>query len=193
MLPRGFREDRLHFITEGEASVHYILHYSPAASWLKPDSTFAVLDAGEYFLSLSSSEERPIDKRVFLLVLGGATIDITLYEATKVTPSLSLREVCGSECLQAGSVFVDLQAYATPFPLSFLTLTYSTYSERMLRRKLANSRFGADEFIQEIMSQFERKTVRTPISPYYRPQANPLLETEIRRISLRFGDQIWSR
>ena len=73
---------------------------------------------------------------------GGSTVDSTLYECKKATPKLILKEVRASECVQAGSVFIDRAA------------------QRMLKAKLEGSRFGEDVCIQGILEEFERKTKR---------------------------------
>ncbi|KAG8807374.1 hypothetical protein FRC17_004491 [Serendipita sp. 399] len=75
-------EDRLWFITEGEASVHYALAHTNTAEWLREGTIFAVTDAG------------------------GSTVDSTLYRCHSERPLL-LEEVCASVCVQAGGVFVD--------------------------------------------------------------------------------------
>lgn len=67
-------EERLTFVTEGEASVHYALHYSQSRSWMSEGSMFAVTDAG------------------------GSTVDSTLYRCKGLMPKLVLEEVCASEC-----------------------------------------------------------------------------------------------
>ncbi|KAG8805508.1 hypothetical protein FRC17_005478, partial [Serendipita sp. 399] len=64
------------FVTEGEASVHYVLAYSPSKTWLSVGTVFAVIDAG------------------------GSTVDSTLYRCKALEPDLQLEEVCGSECVQ---------------------------------------------------------------------------------------------
>ncbi|CCA67673.1 hypothetical protein PIIN_01501 [Serendipita indica DSM 11827] len=46
IISKGQDEDRLFFVTEGEASVHYALHYSQSRSWMNVGSLFAVTDAG---------------------------------------------------------------------------------------------------------------------------------------------------
>ncbi|KAG8821142.1 hypothetical protein FRC17_009911, partial [Serendipita sp. 399] len=74
--------DRLLFITEGEASVHYSLAHTKTAEWLKEGTIFAVTDAG------------------------GSTVDSTLYRCRRERP-LVLEEVCASACVQAGGVYVD--------------------------------------------------------------------------------------
>ena len=77
-------EERLEFVTEGEASVQYVLKYAENKSgWLKEGLTIAVMDAG------------------------GSTVDSTLYVCKQITPTVQLEEVPGSECALAGSVLVN--------------------------------------------------------------------------------------
>jgi len=66
--------DLVQFVTEAEASVHITLADN-AESWLKKDTTFAVVDAG------------------------GSSVDITIYECKSTNP-LELREVCIRESVQ---------------------------------------------------------------------------------------------
>ncbi|KIM25126.1 hypothetical protein M408DRAFT_331414 [Serendipita vermifera MAFF 305830] len=80
--------DLLEFVTEGEASVHYVLAYSRSKTWLAVDTLFAVIDAG------------------------GSTVDSTLYDCKLIEPKVVLEEACESECIQAGGVFVDRAAEA---------------------------------------------------------------------------------
>ena len=118
LLPEKHDESRLRFVTEGEASVHYALNYTQSAQWLRKGVLFAVVDAG------------------------GSTVDSTLYECKETTPKLVLQEVCASECVQAGSVFIDRAA------------------QHMLKAKLQGSRFGDDMCVQGILEEFEKKTKR---------------------------------
>jgi hypothetical protein len=80
-------EERLEFVTEGEASVHYALARTHRQEWLKSDSLFAVVDAG------------------------GSTIDSTLYECKALSPRLVLEEVHASECVQA-CIILRLPAFS---------------------------------------------------------------------------------
>ena len=68
---------------------------------------------------------------------GGSTVDSALFECNETTPKLILEEVCASECVQAGSVFIDRAA------------------EHMLK-----SESGEDACTQGISGEFERKTKR---------------------------------
>jgi hypothetical protein len=72
--------DRIEFIAEGEASVHYVVAHMKSNAWLKQNMIFGVIDAG------------------------GSTIDSTLYECKELQP-LMLEEVCASECVQVTTVF----------------------------------------------------------------------------------------
>ena len=66
--------DLVQFVTEAEASVHVTLA-NDTESWLKKDTTFAVVDAG------------------------GSSVDITIYECKSTNP-VELREVCVRESVQ---------------------------------------------------------------------------------------------
>lgn len=109
---------RVQFVTEAEASVHFAIEKTEKDRWLQVGKNFAVLDAG------------------------GSTVDISLYKCTATSPTLHLSEVTSSECIQAGSVFVDRAA------------------EAFLRNKLATSKFGEEHYIQKMVAEFEKKTVR---------------------------------
>jgi hypothetical protein len=117
-LPANFEEDRLDFVTEGEASVHYALRHSRNPNWLKSGMMFALTDAG------------------------GSTVDSTMYICKQVTPNILLEEVCASECVQAGSVFVDRAMH------------------NLLERRLRASRFNHPEDIAVMVSRFEETTKR---------------------------------
>lgn len=64
----------LQFVTESEASVHYVLANNPV-EWLKRRGIFAVIDCG------------------------GSTVDTAVYRCASIDP-LRLEETCPSECLQ---------------------------------------------------------------------------------------------
>ncbi|KAG9048625.1 hypothetical protein FS842_000354 [Serendipita sp. 407] len=111
-------DTKIAFVTEGEASVHYSLAYSSVKSWLHKDNMFAVIDAG------------------------GSTVDSTLYACQATTPQMVLKEVCLSECVQAGGALVDAAARA------------------MLKEKLKDSSFGDDANISAMVDGFESKVKR---------------------------------
>ena len=67
-------DERLEFITEGEASIHFALEHTAGPAWLEAGEMFAVTDAG------------------------GSTVDSTLYQCKSTNP-LVLEEVCASECV----------------------------------------------------------------------------------------------
>ncbi|KAG8775473.1 hypothetical protein FRC15_000510 [Serendipita sp. 397] len=82
IVTEGDADDRLWFLTEGEASVHYSLAHTQTISWLNKGTLFAVMD------------------------VGGSTVDSTLYRCRSRSP-LILEEVCASACVQAGGIFID--------------------------------------------------------------------------------------
>ena len=69
----------LQFVTEAEASVHYVLANKPG-KWLQDGTIFAVMDCG------------------------GSTVDTTVYRGVSTRP-LSLNEACRSECVQVCQSF----------------------------------------------------------------------------------------
>jgi hypothetical protein len=75
IIPEDRVDARVEFVTEGEASVHYAVAYTPSVRWLEPGRIFLVVDAG------------------------GSTIDSNLYECKSLDP-LVLEEVHRSECIQ---------------------------------------------------------------------------------------------
>jgi len=117
ILPFNHDRERLKFVSESEASVHFAIAYANIGSWLRKGTTLAVCDAG------------------------GSTVDTTVYRCTSTSPQLELKEVTSSECVQAGSAFLDQEA------------------EVFLQRKLAGTKYGTTEMIGLMVREFERKTV----------------------------------
>ena len=64
----------LQFVTEAEASAHYVLAHHPG-DWLQKKNVFAIVDCG------------------------GSTVDTAVYRCVSVTP-LILKETCPSESIQ---------------------------------------------------------------------------------------------
>jgi hypothetical protein len=81
---------RMHFVSEAEAAVHYLLAHTELGDQLKPNDCLLVCDAG------------------------GSTVDSTHYRVATREPKLNLKETQTSACIQAGAIFVD-QAAASYF------------------------------------------------------------------------------
>ncbi|CAE6533900.1 unnamed protein product [Rhizoctonia solani] len=80
-------QNKIRFLSEGEASVHFCLDADPSLrSHLKPGAVFAVCDAG------------------------GSTVDTTVYRVASLTPSLKIEEKRASGCVPAGGIYVDQEA-----------------------------------------------------------------------------------
>ncbi|CAE7125177.1 unnamed protein product [Rhizoctonia solani] len=79
-------QKNIRFLTEAEASVHFCIHHTNLGDRLKSGTNFVVCDAG------------------------GSTVDTTLYCVTSAHPTLKLEEKRASACVQAGAIFVDLEA-----------------------------------------------------------------------------------
>ena len=86
ILPFDHDHERLKFVSESEASVHFAINYANIGTWLRKGTTFAVCDAG------------------------GSTVDTTVYKCVAEAPQLRLEEVTSSECVQAGSALLDHEA-----------------------------------------------------------------------------------
>ncbi|KAB5590692.1 Heat shock protein HSP70 [Ceratobasidium theobromae] len=78
--------NKIRFVTEAEASVHYCIYHTNLGSRLQPGTNFGVSDAG------------------------GSTVDTTLYSVISSHPVLKLKELRASACVQAGAIFVDFEA-----------------------------------------------------------------------------------
>ncbi|QRW06686.1 hypothetical protein RhiLY_05685 [Ceratobasidium sp. AG-Ba] len=78
--------NRIKFVTEAEASVHYCLYHTNLDNRLQTGSKFCVCDAG------------------------GSTVDTTVYKVVATRPTLKIEETKASACVQAGAIFVDYAA-----------------------------------------------------------------------------------
>ncbi|KDQ12466.1 hypothetical protein BOTBODRAFT_34434 [Botryobasidium botryosum FD-172 SS1] len=86
--------ERIHFVSEAEASVHFVLLHADIEKRLRIYDDFIVCDAG------------------------GSTVDTTLYSVDETTPLIRLKEKRTSDCVQAGAIFVN-QSAEEHFTLAF--------------------------------------------------------------------------
>jgi hypothetical protein len=103
---------RIDFVTEGEASVHYALAYTPSMTWLQPGRLFVVVDAG------------------------GSTIDSNLYECKSTNP-LRLEEAHRSECIQVYTLLIGTE-YTTHFFSRLVVYLWIAPPGRCSRRNWKN-------------------------------------------------------
>ncbi|KAI0031110.1 hypothetical protein K488DRAFT_87114 [Vararia minispora EC-137] len=86
LVPDGDKSfERVNFVSEGEASLHFCLADGAVSDEIEPESTVMVIDAG------------------------GGTIDISSYEFVSVSP-IEVKEAAPSVCLFEGSVIVRQRA-----------------------------------------------------------------------------------
>lgn len=78
--------NKIRFVTEAEASVHFCIYHTNLGNRLQPGAKFLVCDAG------------------------GSTVDTTVYSVAAARPVLKLEEARASACVQAGAIFVDAAA-----------------------------------------------------------------------------------
>ncbi|KAF8606746.1 hypothetical protein BDV93DRAFT_488628 [Ceratobasidium sp. AG-I] len=76
----------IRFVTEAEASVHFCIYHTNLGERLQTGMNFVVCDAG------------------------GSTVDTTVYSVASARPVLKLKEKRASACVQAGAIFVDVDA-----------------------------------------------------------------------------------
>ncbi|KAF8594085.1 hypothetical protein BDV93DRAFT_482080 [Ceratobasidium sp. AG-I] len=85
-VDKATASNKIRFVTEAEASVHFCIYHTNLGSRLQPGTKFAVCDAG------------------------GSTVDTTVYSVSSARPILKLEEARASACVQAGAIFVDSAA-----------------------------------------------------------------------------------
>lgn len=83
LVDENTSSERIRFVTEAEASVHYCIHHTNIREVIEPGMRFAVCDAG------------------------GSTVDTTVYNVIEVHPRLKLEEEREPACIQAGGIYVD--------------------------------------------------------------------------------------
>lgn len=86
LVPGSTAQERVHVVSEGEASVHYVMLHGDIERRLEVGVDFVVCDAG------------------------GSTVDTTLYTVAQTSPVLELKEKKASACVQAGAIFVNQTA-----------------------------------------------------------------------------------
>jgi hypothetical protein len=127
--------EMLQFVTEAEASVHYVLSQR-SGDWLQDKTVFAVIDCG------------------------GSTVDTTVYRCVSTKP-LSLNEACRSECVQVFQPSFLLHLETEQSLSRYLYKAGGVFVDRevrkMLERKLKGSTFGDPEMIQSIVEAFEKQ------------------------------------
>ncbi|KAH7336865.1 hypothetical protein B0J17DRAFT_574188 [Rhizoctonia solani] len=79
----GQASNKIRFVTEAEAFVHFYIDRTNLGSILRAGTSFAMCDAGD------------------------STVDTTLYSVISERPVLKFEEKRTSACIQAGAIFVD--------------------------------------------------------------------------------------
>ncbi|KAJ7511443.1 hypothetical protein B0H11DRAFT_1955116 [Mycena galericulata] len=87
LVPRPEAHDRIHFVTEGEASLHFCITNGLATDPLR------------------------LGKGVIIVDAGGGTVDISAYHKVETSRGESFEEIAPPACLFAGSIFVGNRAH----------------------------------------------------------------------------------
>ncbi|KAG6369858.1 hypothetical protein JVT61DRAFT_13418 [Boletus reticuloceps] len=105
---------------------------SPASDSL---SNIPILSADEY----EEEVEEPEHQGIVIIDAGGGTIDLSAY-SIKLSPPKEFKEIAPAECRLQGSVFVTQRAHM------------------FLKAKLANSRYGLPDVVQQMKEIFDKTT-----------------------------------
>ncbi|KIK93923.1 hypothetical protein PAXRUDRAFT_785589 [Paxillus rubicundulus Ve08.2h10] len=145
LIPSGSEHQaRIHLLTEGEASLHFCVNNVLASEFL---SNLPIACSDEF----EEEVEEPEHQGVIIIDAGGGTVDLSAY-SMKLSPSTSFEEIAPAECRLQGSVFVTQRAHA------------------FMKAKLANSRYGAPDIVQQMKEIFDTSTklrFRDPGDPQY--------------------------
>ncbi|KIJ05580.1 hypothetical protein PAXINDRAFT_93272 [Paxillus involutus ATCC 200175] len=143
LIPSGDEHQaRIHLLTEGQAIVHSYVNNIFASESNIP---IACSDEPE------DEVEEPESQGVVVIDAGRSTINLSAY-SMKLSPPMSFEEVAPAECCLEGSGFVTQRAHA------------------FIKDKLANSRYGAPEIVQQMKDAFDTTTrvrFRDPGEPQY--------------------------
>ncbi|CAE6416417.1 unnamed protein product [Rhizoctonia solani] len=144
---------KVRFVTEAEASVHFCIHHTNLGSVLRPGIKFAVCDAG------------------------GSTVDTRLYSVISARPILKLQEERKSSCIQAGSIFVDLEVQ------NFLRWTLESAG---LSPDKINEYTGAgiDDFISHAKCMFQDESTDCKIRIAHNGFNNPTIRVRRGHMTL---------
>ncbi|KIK93910.1 hypothetical protein PAXRUDRAFT_144008 [Paxillus rubicundulus Ve08.2h10] len=132
LVPNDEGQARIHLLTEGEASLHFCVTHILASDSLSSNVIACPEDPEE-------DQDDSDHQGVVIIDAGGGTVDLSAY-SMKLSPPTSFEEIAPAECRLQGSVFVTHRAHA------------------FLRAKLANSRFGATEIVQQMRDEFDKTT-----------------------------------
>ncbi|KAL6306646.1 hypothetical protein BKA93DRAFT_133315 [Sparassis latifolia] len=124
--------NRVHFVTEGEASLQFCIQNGLASESLEEGQSVMIIDAG------------------------GGTVDLSTYTFTSVSP-VSVEEISPPDCLMQGSISVNARAhkfleallrnskYGNPVDLKTMTDYFEKYTKPIFKNSKEPSyiRFGA--------------------------------------------------
>lgn len=131
-------EERLKFVRESEASVHYVLHNQNVTNWLevsvRPLLVFIYVHMMTFDLQPGTA--------FTVLDGGGSTIDTALFVCETATPRLTLCLPKTSDCIQAGGVFMTKAGVV------------------MFKNQLEGTDFDTEKNLEKLEIEFESVTKR---------------------------------
>ncbi|EKM51017.1 uncharacterized protein PHACADRAFT_32060 [Phanerochaete carnosa HHB-10118-sp] len=134
---------RLHFVTEGEASLLYCMDNGLASDAIRADSTVMIIDAG------------------------GGTVDLSTYKFATINP-VSAEEIAPPDCT-LGIISTAIQTDAPRLGILHGSTRVNMLASEFLKArhltlhlaKLCNSKYGNEEDLKTMLESFERSTKPT--------------------------------
>ncbi|KAG9312271.1 hypothetical protein JVU11DRAFT_7574 [Chiua virens] len=134
LVPSGDdHASRIHLLTEGEASLHFCVTHVLASDSLSSTPIVASEDFQE------ETAEESDHQGIIIIDAGGGTVDLSAY-SVKLSAPREFKEIAPAECRLQGSVFVTQRAHM------------------FLRAKLANSRYGTPDMVEQMKELFDKTT-----------------------------------
>ena len=159
---------RIHLLTEGEASLHFCVTHVLASDSL---SNIPIVQSDDPEEDVGEESE---NQGIIVIDAGGGTIDLSAY-SVRLSPPREFKEIAPAEC----NVLRDR---LKPFLKRFLHRSSSRFcvchakspcvhqrcvlldvvsalgSSRTVTAKLANSRYGSDEIVEQMKDIFDKTT-----------------------------------
>ena len=162
---------RIHLLTEGEASLHF------CANDLASDSlsNLPIVNTEDFEEEADDGLEQ---RGIIVIDAGGGTIDLSAY-SVKLSPPMEFKEIAPAECKNSllgglvscscsivvptgrlqGSVFVTQRAHAFLKGMyTLLCYTHTLASSHYITAKLATSRYGSPDMVQQMKEIFDKTT-----------------------------------
>jgi hypothetical protein len=172
LIPSGDEHaSRIHLLTEGEASLHFCVTHVLASDSF---STLPIVSSDELEEEQEEQEEQEEHQGIVIIDAGGGTIDLSAY-SIKLSPPKEIKEIAPAECKTSRNkckVFLIHCFHRSPSRICFRHAKSSHISEGYVllgnpgtintshsaTAKLANSRYGSPDIVQQMKGIFDKET-----------------------------------